>query len=121
MGLCEWFVNLKVKFGWGVLILIGFVNFMQGFKVFLALSIKDLFKHYMHLEPDEAQFFSSFLGLSWSMKLFYGLFVDNISLCGSHRKSYVRLNGVLMFCCLIPLTTKLLTHKYIVVLCLFLY
>lgn len=75
--------------------------FLQGFKVFLFLSVKDLFKQYLKLEPNESQFYSSLISLPWSFKILYGLLSDNLPLCGgSRRRAYVMLNGALQSICL---------------------
>jgi len=76
--------------------------FLQGFKVFLFLSVKDLFKQYLKLEPNESQFYSSLISLPWSFKILYGLLSDNVPLCGgSRRRAYVMLNGSLQSICLL--------------------
>ena len=80
----EWFVSLKARFGCPVLSLMFYLYFFQGFKVFLRLTTKDYFKHYLKLEPNEAQFYSSIMDIPWIFKMFYGIFADNVSIFGSH-------------------------------------
>ena len=58
------------------------------------LSVKDLFKHYLGLEPNASQVFTSLISLPWSFKIFYGLVADNFPIWGSRRRSYVILNGL---------------------------
>jgi len=77
--------------------------FNQGFKVFLSLSILDFFKHYLLLQPAEMQFYQSIISLPWSIKLLYGLVADNFPICGSTRKAYLLLSGLISFLSLLPL------------------
>jgi hypothetical protein len=87
-----------------VLVVMCLAYFLQGFKVFLFLSVKDLFKQYLKLEPNESQFYSSLISLPWSFKILYGLLSDNLPLCGgSRRRAYVMLNGSLQSICLLSM------------------
>ena len=90
-----WLKNLTDNYDNSVLIVLCLTYFMQGFKVFLFLSVKDLFKLYMELEPNESQFYSSLISLPWSFKIFYGIISDNFPIKGSRRRVYVMLNGAL--------------------------
>jgi len=71
------------------------VYFLQGFRVFQGLVMKDLFKLYLELEPEYSQFLSSLTLFPWSFKIIYGFIADNIPIMGSRRKSYIILCGTL--------------------------
>jgi MFS family permease len=72
----------------------GLVFFCQGFKIFLELSVRDLFKQYLNLEPNHAQFLTSVIALPWCFKIVYGLIADNLPIFGSHRRAYIMVNGL---------------------------
>jgi hypothetical protein len=69
----------------------------------LTISCQDLFKRYMHLDPGEMTQIWAIIYIPWGIKLLYGLISDNITLCGSKRKSYIVLMGLLQFFSLIYL------------------
>lgn len=50
----QWVLMLFEKYDRSFLICLTFSYFNQGFKVFMDLSIMDMFKHYLFLEPSEA-------------------------------------------------------------------
>ncbi len=58
------------------------------------MSIRDLFKQYLELEPNESQFLQSLISIPWCLKIFYGLIADNLPIMGSNRKSYIILNSL---------------------------
>lgn len=91
------------------------IYFVQGFKTFIDLSIMDLFKEYLKLEPAEMQVLTSIINFPWSIKVVYGLLADNVPLCGSKRRSYISLNGIMQFLFLLPLVPAgLLESKYLI-------
>jgi len=73
----------------------------MGFRALLTLTIKDLFKHYLNLEPAEAQYFSSIMYLPWALKVFIGMFVDNVKILNSSRNIYLKISGAIMMISLI--------------------
>ena len=82
----------------------------------------DLFKQYLRLETAEMQLLTSIINFPWSIKVVYGLLADNVPLCGSKRRSYIGLNGVLQFLMLLPLVPAgFIESKYLVTLFLTLY
>jgi hypothetical protein len=89
--------------------------------VFLGLTVKDYFKHYLNLQPAESQYFSSLMDLPWTLKVFYGMISDNVPILGSHRNSYLKLTGVLQFAVLFPLCLDSVNHKSTILLLLTLY
>jgi hypothetical protein len=97
-----------------VLSLMFYLYFFQGFKVFLRLTIKDYFKHYLKLEPDEAQYYSSIMDIPWVFKVFYGMFADNVPVFRSYRNSYLYLTAIAQFLCMFPLSLEGWEDKHVV-------
>ena len=89
-----------------------FVYFTMGFRVLFSLTMKDLFKLYMGLEPVESQFFSAIIAFPWSMKFFLGIFVDNFKFWGSTRNFYLKIAGIVMWLWLILIQLDIFQSKY---------
>jgi len=68
----------------------------------------DYFKHYLELEPTYTQYLMSVVSLPWSLKIIYGIIADNIPICGSRRKSYIIINGILQYLSMFVLALGLL-------------
>lgn len=81
----------------------------------MDLSVNDLFKAYLHLEPSETQFLNAIIAFPWAIKLVYGILSDSVPFYGSRKRSYYILNSVLAVICLIPLIFKQVEYKYLVV------
>jgi hypothetical protein len=60
-GFIAWTRKMISLYDNSVLIVMSLTYFLQGFKVFLFLSVKDLFKQYLQLEPNESQFYSTLI------------------------------------------------------------
>ena len=69
----------------------------------MSLATQDLFKVYMGLEPARSQSLQAITDIPWSIKLFYGLISDNAPICGSRRKAYIIIMGILQFTSMILL------------------
>lgn len=82
----------------------------------MGLSVMDYFKEHLKLQPAEMQLLSSFISFPWCIKLVYGLIADNVPIYGSKRKSYLVINGLLIFVLLLPLYPNLITNKYVITL-----
>ena len=61
------------------------------------MAVSDLFKAYYDLEPGRSQTLQAVTDIPWSIKLVYGLISDNLPICGSRRKSYLIIMGLLQF------------------------
>jgi MFS family permease len=88
--------------------------FAQGFRTFIDLSVMDLFKDYLKLEPAEMQVLTSIICFPWSLKPIYGLIADNLPIFGSKRRSYVALSGLMQFTFLIPLIPAYIESEYVI-------
>jgi hypothetical protein len=84
----------------------------------IGISCQDLFKRYMHLDPGEVTQIWAIIYIPWGTKLLYGLISDNISLCGTKRKSYIVVMGLLQFFSLIYLYANPDLSIFSVTLCL---
>ena len=75
----------------------------------------------MKLEPAEAQMYSSLISLPITLKVVYGLVIDNVKIFGSSRNNYLKLCGVIMVASLVLAQMPFMQHKILVVLMLLVY
>lgn len=57
----------------------------------------------MGLDPGEMQIYISIIHIPWSFKILYGLISDNVPICGTRRKSWLIIMGILQFITIISL------------------
>lgn len=72
----------------------------HGLWIIVNLAVKDYFKEYLGIDPGEMQIYISIIHIPWSFKILYGLTSDNVPICGTRRKSYLILMGIIQFCSL---------------------
>ena len=72
-------------------------NLNHGLWIMVNLSLKDYYKSYLGLDPGEQQMYISIVHLPWSFKIVYGLISDNVPICGTRRKSYLIIMGIIQF------------------------
>ena len=77
------------------LIAITFQYFNTGVKTMMTLALLDMFKNKYKLEPAYEQELQAILLLPWTPKLFYGIITDTFPICGSRKKSYIILMGMI--------------------------
>ena len=58
------------------------------------------------------------IGLPWSVKIIYGLTSDNIPICGTRRKSYIIIMGLLQFVAMISIYIFNIQNGFVVTLLL---
>lgn len=68
-----------------------------GMKAMTTLAFLDLFRSQYKLEPTETQSLTAMMTLSWTPKLFYGIISDTFPICGTRKKSYIIVMGLLQF------------------------
>ena len=68
-------------------------NFAQGFRRLLELGLYFLFKDKLGLQPGEITLLLGIMAFPWVLKVFLAIFADNVSCCGSRRKSYLTINS----------------------------
>lgn len=117
----QWIKHVNTTFGTTTVTLLLFAYFNLGFRVMYLLTVKDLFKLYLNLEPSEAQFYSSVIALPLALKVIFGLVIDNVKLCGSSRNSYLKLCGIIMIVSLTFIQLPFMQTKILVLLMLLIY
>ena len=95
-------------------------NFAQGFKCFLDLSLLNLYKEVMKLEPAEVQAFIGVIAIPWSFKIIYGFASDNLQVFNSKRRGHLLMNTM---CCILSMAAIIVFGvqfgKYFVTVCVF--
>lgn len=71
--------------------------------IIATLAVKDYYKDHLGLDPGEMQIYMSIIHIPWSFKILYGLISDNVPLCGTRRKSWLIIMGILQFLSLMSL------------------
>ena len=79
------------------LLLLGLQYVDQGFRVLTSLGISMLFKDIYQLEPGVSQSWQSFIIFPWTIKILYGIISDNLVICGSRKRSYIIIGGMIQF------------------------
>ena len=93
----------------------GACQFNHGLKSFIDLSVMDLYKDYLKIQPAEMQMLGSITSFPWCIKILYGLIADNVPICGSRRRVYICINALMSFFFLILLVPSQMMNKYIIV------
>jgi hypothetical protein len=70
-------------------------NINQGMWGMVLISVQDLFKQYLKLDPGLMTYYTTIIGLPWSIKIIYGLISDNVPILGYKRKSYIIMMGLI--------------------------
>lgn len=89
------------QFDQSFLVVIIICNFTQGFKQFLDLSLLNLYKDIMKLEPAEVQAYMGIIAIPWSFKIVYGFMSDNLTVFNSKRRGHILLN---CSCCILSMS-----------------
>ena len=97
-------IKLYDKYDTTFLNLLAMQYFNQGSKVLVSLATQDLFKAYYHLSPSQVQVLMAFIGIPWSLKLFYGIISDNLPVFGSRRRSYLLIFATIQFLSMVGLS-----------------
>lgn len=72
------------------LFLIGVTYFMQGFRNYsFGDGIIWFYSHSFGLDPGPTQVYMSVIGITWNIKMLYGLLFDNFPLFQRHHKPYM--------------------------------
>ena len=117
----QWIKHCKDTYGVSILSLIILSNLIKGFSVLFVLTWRDLFKLYLGLEPVESQYFSAIIALTFSFKLFIGIFIDNVKMCTSNKNFYLKVSGIVMWMWLILIQIGAFQSKYCILVLLFMY
>jgi hypothetical protein len=108
-------MSLYGSFDKTFLFLINVQYFLSGFRIYLELSLSDLFKNYLDIEPALAQTLISIITIPWSFKILYGIVSDNLPIFGSRKRSYYIINSGIAILVLMPLLDPYwITSAYII-------
>jgi hypothetical protein len=88
---------------WSFLLVLFFSNFAQGFRRLLELGLYCVFKDKLGLQPGEITMLLGLMAFPWVAKIFLAIFADNVTCCGSRRKSYLIINTIVNILSLIAL------------------
>ena len=87
------FLEVFVSYDISFLIVISICNFAQGFRRLLELGLYYVFKDKLGLQPGEITLLLGIMAFPWIAKIFLAIFSDNVTCCGSRRKSYLIINS----------------------------
>ena len=65
----------------------------------MTLAFLDMFKNKYNLQPAQEQELSTLMLLPWSPKICYGIITDTFPICGSRKRSYIILMGLIQCLC----------------------
>ena len=82
-----------MKFDKSFILVIFMCNFANGFRRVIELGLYFIFYHKLSLDPSEVTFLLSLMAFPWIIKIFLAIISDNITFCGSRRKSYLIINS----------------------------
>ena len=85
------------------LLAITFQYFNTGMRVVQVLAFLDLFKNKYKLDPSYEQTLQTIINFPWTPKIFYGIIADTFPICGSRKRSYLIVMGLLQATCSILL------------------
>lgn len=89
------FLTVFEIYEFSFLLVIYICNFAQGFRRLLELGLYYVFKEKLGLQPGEVTLLLGIMAFPWVLKIFLAIFADNISCCGSRRKSYLIVNSII--------------------------
>jgi len=75
------------------------LNFSDGLCTFSNLAITYYFKDNLKLSPSQSALFQSILSFPFILKPLFGLISDVYPLLGYKRKTYIIVNGIIIFLC----------------------
>ena len=86
------FLSVFDLFDFSFLCVVFFENFNQGFRRLLEYGLYNVFSHKLGLEPGEVTLLLGLMALPWCLMMFFAIISDNVTCCGSRRKSYLIVN-----------------------------
>jgi MFS family permease len=99
------------------LIVICICNFAQGFRRLLELGLYYVFKDKLGLQPGEITMLLGIMAFPWVAKIFLAIFADNVTCCGSRRKSYLIINSIVNILSIVALMIFGLMYGKIFIMC----
>jgi hypothetical protein len=92
---CVWLGRMYDRFDKPFMTFFIVQNLNHGLWIIVNLALKDYYKQYLQLDPGEQQMYISIVHIPWSFKILYGLISDNVPICGTRRKSYLIIMGII--------------------------
>ena len=81
-----------------MLVATGLQYFVQNLTISMGfLAVYDALKNTYKLEPETTQYMLTIIAIPWAPKIFYGIITDTFPICGSTKKNYILVLGVLFF------------------------
>jgi MFS family permease len=96
-SMCTWLKTMYDRFDMPFVTFFIVQNINHGMWIIASLAVKDYYKAYLGLEPGDMALYNSIIHIPWSFKILYGLISDNVPLCGTRRKSYLVIMGIIQF------------------------
>ena len=100
---CNWLASMYTRFDRSFVTFFIVQNINHGFWVCVNLAVKDYYKEYLRLDPGEMQIYISLISIPWSFKILYGIISDNVPICGTRRKSWLIIMGLVQWAMLLIL------------------
>lgn len=104
-SLCGWISSMYKRFDRPFMTFFIVQNINHGLWIAAVLAVKDYYKQYLGLDPGEMAVYTSIIHIPWTIKILYGLISDNVPLCGTRRKSYLTIMGIIQFIALFSIYT----------------
>ena len=89
-------VRMYNRYNHSFLLALGLQYFNTGLVLaMLSLATGYIFLNIYKLEPGKMSQLSSYISLPWVPKLLYGIITDTVPICGSGKRSYIFMMGML--------------------------
>ena len=112
------FFGVFKQFDTSFLFVVAIENFTQGFRRMLEFGLYIVFQHKLNLEPGEVTLLLGIMAFPWCLMIFFAIFADSVTCCGSRRKSYLIANSIvniIALCLLMAFGVR--TGKYFIMVC----
>lgn len=108
MRLHEDFFEVLGELQPGLVAVLILTNFIYGFNIFLEMVLLMIYKDADGAQPSELSLLMILLTIPRTIMLLYGLCSDNVTMCGSKRKSHIIVNVI----CAIVIISLLIGLNY---------
>lgn len=113
------FISVFENFDCSFLTVIFICNFAQGFRRLLELGLYYVFKEKLGLQPAEVTLLLGIMAFPWVLKIFMAIFSDNVTCCGSRRKSYLIINASInIFSIILLMLFGIMLGKWFILACI---
>lgn len=113
------FISVFEIYDFSFLVVIFICNFAQGFRRLLELGLYFVFKEKLGLQPAEVTLLLGIMAFPWVLKIFLAIFSDNVTCCGSRRKSYLIINAIVnIFSIIMLMIFGIMLGKWFILACI---